>query len=222
VAVTGVNTVTGIDFSLALGGAFVGLIVDQVTKMPLAGVPVHPFAFGGQLLRAGTTDPSGTFSSPALLPGKYGALVPEIPGYFGEVYFERQHVADADTIYIFTGQRQLGITFTLLQGQTGIPEPPLAPPRTGLTLEAPAPNPFNPRTEIRFALEADAPQATLDIYDVAGRRVHVLWDGPLGRGSHELVWEGRNAAGMPVAAGIYLIRLRAGREEAVQRAVLIR
>jgi PKD repeat protein len=222
VAVTGVNTVTGIDFALTLGGSFVGVVVDQATDLPLAGVPVHPFAFGGETLRPGLTVANGTFTSPALLPGKYGALVPEIPGYFGEVYFERQHPADADTIHVFAGQRQLNISFTLLPGGTGIPEPPPAPARAGLTLEPPVPNPFNPRTEIRFTLEQDAPHLMLDIYDVSGRRVHVLWDGPLGRGSHRLTWNGRNAADTPVAAGIYLIRLRAGIEEQVRRAVLIR
>jgi hypothetical protein len=222
VAVSGVNTVTGIDFSLALGGTFAGKVTDQTTGLPLAGVPVHPFLFGSETLRPTVTAADGTFASHALLPGKFGALVPEIPGYFGEVYWERHHPADGDTIHIFSGQRQLNITFTLLPGATGVPEPPAAAPRPGLVLHPPVPNPFNPRTEIRFTLEDDSTRVTLDLYDVHGRRVQVLWNGPLGRGAHQLAWDGRNAAGTPVAAGIYLVRLRSGVEEQVRQAVLIR
>jgi PKD repeat protein len=222
VAVNGVNTVTGIDFTLALGGTFAGRVTDQITGLPLTGVPVHPFIFGGETLRPTVTATDGTFSTLPLLAGKYGGLVPERDGYFGEVYLERQHPADADTIHIFPGQRQLNITFTLLPGATGVPETPAPSPMQELTLESPVPNPFNPSTTIRFALAHDASHVTLDLYDVQGRRVRVLWDGPLSRGRHERTWDGRNAAGAPVATGIYFVRLQAGAEEQVRQAVLIR
>ncbi|MCK9997142.1 MAG: choice-of-anchor D domain-containing protein, partial [Candidatus Krumholzibacteria bacterium] len=57
-----------------------------------------------------------------------------------------------------------------------------------------APNPFNPRTEIRFEL-AKAGQARLTIYDVTGRRVKTMHDGHLGSGPHSLVWQGRDDGG---------------------------
>jgi len=222
VAVNGQNTVSGIDFTLALGGTFAGLVTDQSTGLPLAGVPVHPFLFGGETLRPTTTLPDGTFLTLPLLPGKYGGLVPETEGYFGEVYLEHQNPAQGDTVHIFPGQRQLNITFTLLPGGTGVPETPAPTPAVELTLESPVPNPFNPSTSIRFALGRDAELATLDLYDVQGRRIRVLWNGPLTRGHHELNWDGRNAEGRPVATGIYFVRLQAGGEERVRQAVLIR
>src|SRR4029453_5144240 len=168
VAVNGTNTVTGIDFTLALGGTFSGLVTDQSTGLPLAGVPVHPFIFGGETLRPTVTQPDGTFLTLPLLTGKYGGLVPETEGHFGEVYLEHQNPADGDTIHIFPGQRQLNITFTLLAGGTGVPEIPPPSPTPELTLESPVPNPFNPSTAIRFALGQDAAHATLDLYDVQG------------------------------------------------------
>jgi len=68
------------------------------------------------------------------------------------------------------------------------------------------PNPFNPMTEIRFELAA--PQAvSLRIYDVTGRLVRELADGPLPTGPHTRVWQGRDDSGRPVPSGAYYVRL---------------
>ncbi len=56
------------------------------------------------------------------------------------------------------------------------------------------PNPFNPRTTIRFDLPA-AGQVRLVVYDLAGRLVRVLVEGEVSAGSHEAVWDGRDATG---------------------------
>ncbi len=90
IAVDGQSVQTGINFSLALGGTFTGTVRDQTTNLPLPGVPVHAFLFPGNLLRSTTTTANGTYESVALPAGKYGALVPEIEGHFGEVYWQRQ------------------------------------------------------------------------------------------------------------------------------------
>ena len=68
------------------------------------------------------------------------------------------------------------------------------------------PNPFNPRTTIAF----DLPRAgvvQLSVHDVAGRLVRVLVDETLSPGSHEAVWDGRDAAGREVGSGSYVARL---------------
>jgi hypothetical protein len=70
-----------------------------------------------------------------------------------------------------------------------------------------APNPFNPRTEITLALPR-AGEASLEVFDARGRRVATLHDGPLPAGEQRLAWAGRDGRGRPVAAGIYLVRLR--------------
>lgn len=69
-----------------------------------------------------------------------------------------------------------------------------------------APNPFNPRTEIRFEL-AKAGQARLNIYDVTGRLVKTLHDGHLEAARHTLTWKGRDNGGRPVASGVYYLRM---------------
>ena len=77
------------------------------------------------------------------------------------------------------------------------------------------PNPFNPAVVIPLDLATDAAQMSLTVYDVLGRRVRQVWDGPLGAGSHRFSWDGRDEAGKAVAAGVYLYRVEVdGRIEA--------
>lgn len=66
------------------------------------------------------------------------------------------------------------------------------------------PNPFGPRTEMRFSI-ASATAVTLEVYDLLGRRVAVLVDAWLPAGVHTASFD----AGQE-PAGIYLARLRVG------------
>jgi flagellar hook assembly protein FlgD len=84
-----------------------------------------------------------------------------------------------------------------------------------------APNPFNPRTTIRFDLPA-AGTVRLAIYDVAGRLVKVLVEGEIPAGSHEAVWDGRDSAGRGMASGGYFARLQAGGKVETVRMGLVR
>ena len=77
------------------------------------------------------------------------------------------------------------------------------------------PNPFNPAVVLPLELATAAAGASLTVYDVLGRRVRQVWDGPLGAGSHQFVWDGRDAAGREVAAGVYVYQVEVdGRVEA--------
>jgi parallel beta-helix repeat protein len=80
---------------------------------------------------------------------------------------------------------------------------------TGFVLEQNYPNPFNPSTTIRFAVP-QASQVTLQIYDIRGALVKTLVSGNLTAGRHQMVWDGVNASGQPVASGVYLYRIQAG------------
>ena len=71
------------------------------------------------------------------------------------------------------------------------------------------PSPFNSLTRIDFSLAREA-DCLLTIQDLAGRRVRVLWRGPLPAGSHHFSWDGRDSAGRMLASGVYLTRLEAG------------
>jgi len=70
----------------------------------------------------------------------------------------------------------------------------------------PTPNPSRRETTIRYDLPSGG-DVQLAIYDVAGRRVAPLIDGPRDSGSGGSTWDGRDDAGHPVPAGFYVIRL---------------
>lgn len=84
------------------------------------------------------------------------------------------------------------------------PDVPSAVARSALT--AVYPNPCNPRTDIVFEL-ADRQPVRLCLHDLRGRRVRMLQDGVLPRGSHRCAWDGHDDAGRAVASGVYLVRL---------------
>ena len=69
------------------------------------------------------------------------------------------------------------------------------------------PNPFNPAVVLPLELATDAARVSLTVYDVLGHRVRQLWDGSLRAGSHRFVWNGRDAAGKAVAAGVYIYKV---------------
>lgn len=71
------------------------------------------------------------------------------------------------------------------------------------------PNPFRETTTIAYEVEQPG-VVTLDVFDVRGRRVRTLVEGHKPVGTHHLVWDGTDAAGVPVASGLYLYRLRVG------------
>ena len=77
------------------------------------------------------------------------------------------------------------------------------------------PNPFNPAVVLPLDLATDAAGVSLTMYDVLGRRVRQVWQGPLGAGRHRFMWDGRDAAGKAVAAGVYIYQVEVdGRVEA--------
>jgi hypothetical protein len=94
---------------------------------------------------------------------------------------------------------------------------PPAPVVAGLSA---APNPFNPLTEITFALPQGG-DVKLRIFDVRGRSVRTLVSGSLAAGVHTVTWNGRNDAGRAEASGVYLALLEAGPIRLTKRLTLV-
>lgn len=69
------------------------------------------------------------------------------------------------------------------------------------------PNPFNPSTTISFQLPERC-TVSLNIYNALGQHVITLADGEYTAGYHSLTWNGCNADGLQVAAGIYMYALK--------------
>jgi hypothetical protein len=86
------------------------------------------------------------------------------------------------------------------------------------------PNPFSAATTIRFRIpdggrgEADV---DLTIFDALGRRVVTLARGRHASGDYEVSWDGSDAAGRRVGAGVYFSRLRAGHTSVTRKLIAL-
>ncbi len=131
----------------------------------------------------------------------------------------------ASTEYLVFGE-SLGavngtVKYQAAQGATGSisavgDELPAVGP--GLQLAA-SPNPFNPRVTLQFALTSPA-EAHLEIFDLRGRLVSDLGQKFRQAGPHQVAWDGLDTQGRQLPSGVYLARVRAGRETASQKIVL--
>jgi len=83
------------------------------------------------------------------------------------------------------------------------------------------PNPFNPRTTIKFDLKRTGP-VDLAVFDVAGRLVKRLVNESVPAGIHEAVWEGKDSKGRTAAAGVYFFRLKTDDTVDTKRMTLIK
>ena len=83
------------------------------------------------------------------------------------------------------------------------------------------PNPFNPATTIGYSLP-QAESVSLKVYDMAGQMVRHLVEGDQVAGSHQIVWDGLDAAGAPTANGVYIYELRAGEFRALRKMLLLK
>ncbi len=98
---------------------------------------------------------------------------------------------------------------------TGLPGP------TGrLTISSGLPNPF--RETCTFVLNVpQARPARMCVYDVRGRLVDVLYDGPAD-GPTEIVWDGRSSSGRSVSSGIYFVRAESGSMSTAVKVIMVR
>ncbi len=135
--------------------------------------------------------------------------------YFGpwfELTYQPQHVWYPQSIDMaFLIEADID---TDLPGEDGVPQ------RMGLHQNVP--NPFNPMTEIRYEIPAEGSDVTLEIFDVAGRRVRMLVDGFRSPGEHAVTWNGISDNGRHAAAGIYFYRLQGAGFEETRKMILVK
>ena len=80
---------------------------------------------------------------------------------------------------------------------------------SGYFLNQNYPNPLNPTTTIQFALPRPS-KVRLEICDMMGQGVKVLFDGSQEAGIHKVSWDGKDRHNQLVPTGLYLCRLQAG------------
>lgn len=83
------------------------------------------------------------------------------------------------------------------------------------------PNPFNPSTSITLELPR-AGKVRVRVHDVRGALVRELVCGSFASGRHEVIWDGRDDAGTPVASGVYFVEARALGEVKLTQITLVK
>ncbi|MCK5146538.1 right-handed parallel beta-helix repeat-containing protein, partial [bacterium] len=83
------------------------------------------------------------------------------------------------------------------------------------------PNPFNPETHILFQIPRST-MVVINIFDVRGRLVATPVDRQADPGVYNLMWNGRDHCGEPVASGLYFIHMKCDEFQQIRKAMLIR
>ncbi|MGD0339887.1 MAG: alpha/beta fold hydrolase [Bacteroidota bacterium] len=78
------------------------------------------------------------------------------------------------------------------------------------------PNPFNSATNISFTFPAPS-EVTLEVFDILGRRVGIIYHGLLNAGSHTIRFDGND-----LPSGIYFYRMTRGKVIETRKMVLLR
>ena len=82
------------------------------------------------------------------------------------------------------------------------------------------PNPFRNRVSLSFKLSRSE-HVTIKIYNILGQNVATLVDEPRQPGSYSSRWEGRDALGKHLSAGIYFIHFKANEHNELRKVVLV-
>jgi aminopeptidase N len=130
-------------------------------------------------------------------------------------FSERVHLAEHEFSFVVSAQPvglQVDPDDWILDEQFLAPTSadwgPEAAAAQAFALLPPAPNPVRDVAQIRYFLPRPG-DVRVSVHDVAGREIRALWSGAQTAGSRALWWDGRDAAGAPVASGVYWVRLAA-------------
>lgn len=125
----------------------------------------------------------------------------EAPDLIGNVIVDALAVRVSDR-KVIVGTHGRGIYSVIVPQPSDVPQSDAA-----FLLAQNTPNPFNPSTRIDYRL-AGRDDVRLEVFDLAGRSVRVLVNGPREAGAHHCTWDGRDASGRRAGSGVYLYRLQ--------------
>jgi hypothetical protein len=97
---------------------------------------------------------------------------------------------------------------------------PLGDANGAIRLSPSWPNPARESATLRFSL-ASAGHVRMTVYDVGGRVVRTLVDGPQTAGQHDVQWDGNDDRGSRLPAGVYSYRVQSGGSSRARRLVLL-
>jgi hypothetical protein len=146
------------------------------------------------------TGPTGTgddgLGHPVVFPVALQAPAPLAPG---DYTWQAAWFGNSDG----SGHAESRVSVTIhVLDTAAVPEaPPLA---RALSI---SPNPVRDIAALRFDAGPAGERVSLAILEVSGRRVRRLWNASIGPGAQQIVWDGTDDAGLPVASGTYFVLL---------------
>ncbi|MCB5287201.1 MAG: T9SS type A sorting domain-containing protein [Candidatus Cloacimonetes bacterium] len=84
-----------------------------------------------------------------------------------------------------------------------------------------SPNPFKTLTNIEISLSKSA-KTQVNIYNIRGQKVRILFDDIMAKGTQILSWDGTDAHGNGVCAGVYLARIESGTFKQSHKMILLK
>jgi len=100
------------------------------------------------------------------------------------------------------------------------PDDPGTPniPTSNALLDA-YPNPFNPSTNLRFAIK-DAGTVRIDIYNARGQLIRSYENSYNIPGTYQIVWDGKDESGLNAGSGVYLYHMNIGNFSSTKKMVI--
>ena len=83
------------------------------------------------------------------------------------------------------------------------------------------PNPFNPRTTISYELPTDIAVSVI-IYDAIGQEIRQLVSQHYTAGRYSVQWDAKDHMGRSVGSGVYIAKIKAGPNTAIQKMLLLK
>ena len=83
------------------------------------------------------------------------------------------------------------------------------------------PNPFNPRTTISYELPTDTAVSVI-IYDAIGQEIRQLVSQHYTAGRYSVQWDAKDHMGRSVGSGVYIAKIKAGPNTAIQKMLLLK
>lgn len=101
-------------------------------------------------------------------------------------------------------------------GNSGTPNIPLTTELKGIY-----PNPFNPDATISYGL-AKQGEVNISVYNPRGQLVRSFREGIKAAGNYNLRWNGTDDSGRTCGTGVYYIKMQAGKDSYMRKAVLLK
>jgi len=193
-----------LEFDNHVPANFTGAVVDNNSNQPIRGAMVY---FRDEYAST-RTNSAGSFDIP-WFKNDTVKVVTEALGY----------LPDTATVITSTINKTTA-TIRLKRLSTNVTELQEGP--AGFELLNNYPNPVSSSiSQIIFRLPRRA-QVQLDVYNIYGQRVRRLLRAAREAGEHRLTWDGADDAGKAVTAGVYILRLRAGKFSDSRRITVLR